>query len=465
MTRAHRHTATGPLLWLTLASLTACGAPEPPSVLLVTLDTVRADHLSVYGYPRSTTPNLEALAREAYVFEHAQASSAVTPVSHASILTGLDPDRHGLRALHATRLARLAEERMTLAEHLAAAGYDTAAFVSAFTASAHFGLDQGFATWDERFGGEASSTSEGIVDNGAAQRSAADVVDAAIAWLDTRARSRAPFLLWTHFFDAHDDQLQAPAAFRLRWVAPGQSPPEQWRAVYDGDLAYIDHQIGRLLEAIAARGHGQDLVVAVVGDHGEALGERGWWGHTVLFQEQLRVPFLLRLPGHPGRRVTDQVRTTDLVPTLLDVLTPEAPPAAMDGRTLTGWLTDPAPRPLPAYSETLFDLQAYEQSPWRDESWLAINDGRWKLIVRRDRRPPHTETDLLFDLREDPGETTDQAAAHPDVVARLRPMLERALTTLPANDPDHEPALDPETIEKLRSLGYAGGGSSRPKSP
>jgi len=215
-----------------LVACTPAAPPDAPNVVLVTLDTVRADYLGLYGHSRETSPELDEFARGAFVFEQAIAQSAVTPVSHASILTGLRPYQHGLRSLHGGANFALPDEQQTLAEMLAARGYATAAFVSAFTATRYYGLHQGFESWDQAFAGNdgAGRVSEaGIVNTGDAQRTAVETTRRALKWL--QARKPGPFFLWLHYFDAHDPDVIAPADVQARFPPATRNRHDLLRAV------------------------------------------------------------------------------------------------------------------------------------------------------------------------------------------------------------------------------------------
>lgn len=443
---------TSGVLGILGALVGGCAAPRPTNLLLVTLDTLRADHLGCYGYARPTSPVLDRLARRSLVFEHAVAQSAVTPVSHASILSGLAPRRHGLRSLHGGAAQVLAPEVTTLAERLRDAGFATAGFVSAFTASRHFGLDQGFDTWDEAFlegGGADAIDASGIVNTGRAQRRADETTDRALAWL---GGVEPPFFQWIHYFDVHDPLLLPPPELLARFPPASEGRKDRLRAIYDAEIAWVDRQVGRVLEGLRARGLRDRTVVVVVADHGEGLGDHGWWGHTILFQEQVRVPLLLSAPaeGWTGR-VAGLVRTTDLVPTLLDLLGVGcgAAPCDFDGRSVRPLVEGGAPDGRIATSETLDDLAAYGASPLRDQALFAVNDGRFKLIDHYEKG--RRVRSLLFDLATDPGELRDLADARPDVRRRLQEHLD-GLGAVVESVPTAP--LDPRTRRHLEALGY-----------
>lgn len=446
------------LLLVCLWAARGCGG-EPPSetppkwnLLLVTLDTLRADHLGCYGYDKNTSPSIDALAGESVLFERAVSQSAVTPVSHASILTGLNPYHHGLRSLHGGANHRLPEERLTLAERLRAKGYQTAGFVSAFPVTRHYGLEQGFETWDQEFDGDEGKgviAPDGIVTTSRAQRRGDETTARAIEWLNRKRRD--PFFAWVHYFDVHDPVLRPPDEYVALFPPASSKRPDALRALYDAELRFVDDQIGRLLktlEGIGERGH---TVVALVADHGEGLGDHDWWGHAILYEEQVRVPFLLHMPGRAeARRVSATVRTVDLVPTLVELL--DAAPARdrdFDGESLLDLIEGRDHASRITYSESINDLRAYRGSELVNESLYAVSDGRWKLIAHREASA--FKAFELFDLRKDPEERTDVHAWNPAATERLTRYLEELRAFL---DEAPRPTTDPETREKLEALGY-----------
>ncbi len=411
--------------------------PVPPAynLLLITLDTTRADRLGLYGYPKPTSANLDALATEATVFDLAIAQAAVTPVSHASILTGLDPHHHGLRVMHGLVANRLPAAQTTLAEVWQAAGGQTAAFVSAFPVSAAFGLDQGFAHFDADFpattGVELVSPT-GMINTHESQRRADATTDAVVAWLRADENQQAPFCLWVHYFDPHDAIVAPPRELTEelcngRFRPPSGERPDLLRALYDAELFYMDRELGRLLSTLKVRGQWGRTIVVVVADHGEGLGDHDWWTHGILYQEQIRVPCLIRTPDDPGgRRVASLVRTTDLLPTMLELagidrrLWP-----SMDGRSLVGAMrTGRTEDSRVAYSESVNILRYLQQhdaipTDHKDDKLYTLLDGQRKLIYHQ-LRPAESE---FYDLASDPGEL--QNLAVPSRPAAMDSMLRR----------------------------------------
>lgn len=448
-------------------ALTACetrptaSAHSGPNVLLITLDTTRADRLSCYGYPKHTSPRLDQLAAEGVLFSHAIAQAAVTPVSHASILTGLEPYHHGLRVLHGRHENRLADSQVTLAEVLREAGYQTAAFVSAFTVVERFGLHQGFEVFDADFLTDEPGrivSPQGIVNTGLNQRRADATTERALTWL---AGAREPFLLWLHYFDPHDPLLRPPAEYLDSAATQPTSPRDQLRALYDAEIRFMDAQIGRVLDELRRSGRYERTLIVAVADHGEGLGDHDWWSHGILYQEQIRVPLIIRGPGLPaGRRVEQLVRTIDIVPTVLELVGPAgadaracgvSAPVRVDGRSLLPLLRGrTATTPL-AYADSINMLTYYTASGFREEKddmLFAITDGTWKYIHHA-LRPEESE---LYDLRSDPGELVNLRDQHPQQVERLLAEL-RARDCFPKAGAGRE-QMSPEDLRRLRSLGY-----------
>ncbi len=450
-----------------LALLSGCGKSGPPRptrhVLLITLDTTRADRLGTYGCKLPTTPVLDALAKESVVFDLAIAQAAVTPVSHASIMTGLIPPHHGLRVLHGLVANRLAQEQTTLAEVWLQAGGATAAFVSAFPASAAFGLDQGFEHFDAEFpqaDGAGLINQMGVVSTGLSQRRAMETTDRAIAWLRDAAGGHRPVLLWVHYFDPHDALLLPPPgtmrALQEQFPAASAEGPDQMRATYAAEVNYMDHQIGRLLRTLRDLGMWEKTIVVVVADHGEGLGDHDWWVHGILYQEQIRVPLIVRIPGIPGgKRIAPLVRTIDIMPTVLAAA--EVAPGLwpqMDGISLldavrTGNLT----QKLLAYSESV-NMLSY-QRPYQPLRWDRKVDKLYTLmsatgkLIYHQIRPEETE---YYDLVADPLELKNLAAETPPEMLELRRQLE-GMNVFSDIMPRMSPT-DYERTERLRSLGY-----------
>jgi len=450
-----RHLLAGPLCILAVVVVCGCGsgAPDHPNVLLITLDTVRADHLGSYGHPKDITPNLDRLARQGTRFETAISTSAVTPVSHASILTGRNPYAHGLRVIFADGGFRLEKSVPTLASVLRAAGYRTGAALSSFTVSGYFGLDRGFDFFDGFETSLLKRESSGFRDwdTVKSQRRADATTGSAIAFL---AAGKGPFFLWVHYWDMHDvlklpDEAFMPPPTELKFSSSGnlmQSP-----ALYAAEIRFVDHHLGPLLEALGQRGLEEGTLIAVVSDHGQGLGDHGWFGHQILYQEQIRVPLLLRIPGVAGgREVKELVRSIDLLPTLLDYAGLPLP-KGVQGRSLRPLMEGREDSPRLAYADqlNLFDKNASMilRRPW-DDLLYSVQDQGWKLIYRP-TRPEHSE---LYNLAQDPAETENLFRFDHEHARRLLARLGEHDGWL--RQPPRGATMDPEARKRLAALGY-----------
>ena len=390
----------------------------------------RADHLGCYGYAKAATPVLDRLAAGGVRFAEAVTVAPETLPAHATLMTGLLPPRTGVRV---NAEGRLESRHVTLAEVARARGYETAAFVSAFVLDARFGLDQGFDLYDDRV-----EAAEGAAfASGTNERSADRTTDAALAWLRKRDPGR-PFLAWVHYFDAHFP-YDPPEPFARRFAG---SP-------YDGEIAFVDSQLGRLLQGLDERGLRNKTLVVVVGDHGEGLGDHGERTHGILlYRSATRVPLILSNPRlFPRPEVVDGtvVSIADIAPTLVDLLGVEDPPAR-DGLSLIA--TKPDPRRT-AYLESIV--------PYVDFGWaplFGLRSLRASYVLA-----PRPE---CYDLRSDPGERRDLLGlktGQRGPCAGQAQALDRVLARLPPYEPAVAGArpLDAETRERLQALGYLGG--------
>jgi arylsulfatase A-like enzyme/Flp pilus assembly protein TadD len=412
-----------------------CSEPRPADVLLVTLDTLRADRLGSYGYAAGSTPHLDALAARGLRFVRAATVVPLTLPAHSSLMTGTFPAHHGVRDNGGFYLG---EEARTLAEVLAEAGYRTGGFVGAFVLDSRWGIAQGF---DEFFDDFDLAKYEGAPGMDAIQRPGSAVVERALRWLAPEEDDGRPFFAWVHLYDPHTP-YEAPKPFRSRF------PPTRSGA-YDAEIAAADAQVGRLVGALAAAGRLDDTLVVVLSDHGEMLGEHDELTHGFfVYEAAVRIPLLIAGPGIPAANIDEQVRIVDVMPTVLARLGIEAP-AGVQGVDL--WpLVRGASLGLPALAESWFPRYHYGWSELR-----AIRHGPYKLI-----RAPRPE---LYDLDRDPRELDNLAEREPERAADLERTLarfERAVTSEAAVRRGPE-ATDPETAERLRALGYLGSSASR----
>jgi choline-sulfatase len=412
------------------ALLVGCGPREqkPPNVLLISVDTLRADRLGCYGAAAVETPAIDALARSGVRFENAFSPVPLTLPAHWTLHTGTEPWVHGVID-NGMVLAR--PPAATLAERFSAAGYDTAAFVSAFVLHRSFGLDRGFARYDD------GPAADAALDQAMHATAPADErIGRALRWLQAKRtadgeKAARPFFLWLHLFDPHAP-YHPPSEFRARYQG----------RLYDGEVAFVDSQVARLLAELERLGVAERTVVALTADHGESLGEHGEQTHGVLLYEAtLRVPLIFRLPG--GRRAgelrADAAALADVAPSLLALAGLPAEPAA-GGRDLFAGAG--ATRRLGAISE----------APRRRLGWAplyALRDGSWKYIAG-----PRPE---LYDLGADPGEKRDLLATERRRGAELargaREIEDALQKRLAAGDTGEAGA---EARAALAALGYVG---------
>ena len=413
----------------------AATAPPPArNVLLVTIDTLRADHLGCYGYDRPTSPALDEFAAGSVLFEHAMSTSSWTLPAMASLMTSSLPSRHGCVELQ----QRLPAALETLGERLASAGFVCGAVTSNVFLSPHYGFDQGFSSYENILRGKQRAVGRrGRLTSGAIT---SDVVtDKAIAWLAAHAGGPdAPrWFLWVHYFDPHGDYVPH------RGISEAFGRARALDA-YDAEIAFTDQCLGQLLGDVDARGLLATTAVIVAADHGEEFLDHGQTGHRhTLYQEVVHVPLLVRAPGAPPARCAMGVSLVDVFPTALDVLgLPAAPEAA--GRSLVPALRGGALRPQPAVAELTVGEKLREAA-------VVANDG--KLVVDL-----LTGRSQLYDVAADPGEAHDLAPQRPEDVQRLSSLLIANLDAAAAGRVDGgAPVADDGVMQELRALGYLGG--------
>lgn len=389
------------------------------NVLLITLDTTRADRLGCYGYRKGSTPNLDELAAAGTRFQNAYCQVPLTLPSHASILTGLNPCRHGV---HNNGNYALQPEFTTLTEIFKEQGFVTAAFVASFSVDSRFGLDQGFETYDDLFErGKAFKTYN-------AERQADGVYEAFSRWMERNYGSR--FFAWVHFFDPHFP-YNPPPEFARRF----QADP------YDGEIAFMDRYVGRVVELLKIYGCYDRTLIIIAGDHGEAFGEKVEQGHGLfLYEMSLRVPLIVVGPGLPsGQVISRPVRLIDIMPTIIDILGVKQTPE-VDGQSLKPLLLGKNLKPADIYLESFFPRENYGWS-----ELLGIISEDWKYI-----QAPRPE---LYNLKTDPGENNNLYSDGQQTAARLRSRLEKIIAAASGLDMAGR-EMTPAERERLRSLGY-----------
>jgi arylsulfatase A-like enzyme len=408
-----------------VSCVTGCAKPAR-TVVLITLDTTRADHLGAYGFAEGRTPVLDALAGEAVLFEQAHATAPVTLPSHTSMFTGEYPPLHGVRY---NGMFHVAEKTVTLAERLREAGFRTAAVPASFPVSRGTGLAQGFEVYRDLFS-ESKPPPPAT-----AERKAEEVTRLGLEWLKAHREERT--FLWLHYFDPH-----APYEPPFPYSAEFREHP------YDGEIAYVDRELGRLFEGMQDLGVWEDAVVLVAGDHGEGLFDHGEEAHAdLVYQSTIHVPFLVKAPGMDARRVADPVSLVDVTPTVLELA--GLPVPAMAGRSLTPLLRGERGEIRALYFESIADSLLFGWSPLE-----GVRRGPWKYI--RSTAPE------LYHVPTDPGERVDRHATDAQVAADLAAELEQLEASWKGKEETTaEPTpLDPQQIALFASLGYVVGAGS-----
>jgi choline-sulfatase len=410
-----------------LGALPAGVARGQLNLVIITLDTTRADRIGAYGNKEVETPTFDRLAREGVLFDQAVSVAPLTLPAHSSMFTGKFPPEHGVRDNGGFFLG---DDQLTLAEVLKARGYRTGGFVGAYVLDSKWGISQGFDTYFDKFDLSESRN----VSLGAIQRPANEVVDQALPWMD--ASKGQPFFAWIHLYDAHSP-YRPPEPFATKY----KGHP------YNGEIAFTDSQVGRVIQKLESLGLYDRTVVMIMGDHGESLGDHGEAAHGFfVYNSVTHVPFVIRAPFAATRQRTvgDPVRSVDVMPTALDLLG-IAPPPGISGVSLAPLLAG-ATRELglDGYSEAMYPLHHYGWSDLR-----ALRSGRYKVIDA-----PRPE---LYDMERDPQENTNLYAGRKQLgdtmIGQLRSLESKFAKTeaaLPAGD------VDPEARQRLAALGYVG---------
>jgi arylsulfatase A-like enzyme/tetratricopeptide (TPR) repeat protein len=399
----------------------APGSLKDYNVLLITLDTTRADHLPAYGYKNVKTPGFDRLAETSLIFEDAIAHVPLTLPSHASILTGQLPIGHGVR----DNEGFVVDPKIpTLASILKGRGYATGAFVSAFVLDSRWGLNQGFDSYFDRFNPYREVNRDDI------QRRAEETESEVEKWLPANKDHR--FFCWVHFYDPHEPY----------------DPPEPYASTYasnryDGEIAYMDQYVGKLLAKLDELRVSDRTLVVVTGDHGEGLGEHDERTHGMfLYSTTLQVPLLIRVPGGKQRRIHGIVRHVDLAPTILDFLG-ISPGGEMQGSSLIPVINGTEASDRTAYSESLYAEHHYGWSPLR-----SLTTNRHEFI-----ESPKAE---LFDRKKDPGQLRNLIHDRESVAQDLAEQLRAVSDQYTRKDLGGPRKMDADTEAKLRSLGYLG---------
>ena len=396
---------------------------EPSHIVLISLDTCRADRLGCYGYARAATPHIDAVAAAGILFENVISPVPMTLPAHSSMLTGTIPPYHGV---HTNLGYRLGRSNVTLSELLQEEGYTTGAIVAAFVLDSQFGMNQGFETFDDRFDVE-------IHNSAIAERRGDEVSRHAVRWLKEHADTKS--FLFLHYYDPHDPYAP-PEPFASRFSAD----------LYDGEIAYVDHCVGEVIDQLKELGIYDSTLLIITGDHGEMLGSHGEQTHSYyIYQGAVQVPLIVKLPGvDASRRVSSIVGIVDIVPTICGWLGIESPPI-VHGIDLTERLLSDAA----ANTERAIYCESVTPTNYDANSLLGVVTGRWKYI--------QTTRPELYDLISDPQESNNLADGESHRAELLQDQLREQLDTTIPRQEDSRTEMDEETLRRLSSLGYVGG--------
>jgi arylsulfatase A-like enzyme/Flp pilus assembly protein TadD len=421
------------LLLLPLLRITGCAKPSidiPRHVVLISIDTCRADHLSCYGYPLIITPNIDAVAEQGFIFQNTITPVPITLPAHSSMLTGTIPPYHGVHDNHDYRLNT---DHVTLAEILKNHGFSTAAIISAFVLDARFGLNQGFDYYNDRF---ENPPGKDIAHND--ERRGEETSRFARAWLDEHQNEN--FFLFLHYFDPHAE-----------YAPPEPYASEYQKNRYAGEIAYTDYCIGQVIDKLKELGIYDSTLLIITSDHGESLGEHGETTHDFfIYQSTLHVPLIFKLPGSTSsHKIKDRVGLVDIVPTVCKILNIDPPPG-IQGRDLSGLFLDHPPDPT---TQNLYYCESLTPQRYQANSLLGVVTDRFKYI--------QTSRCELYDLVQNPGETSNLIIAQPQrariLQENLRQILEQTVRQTGSNN---KIELDEQARKRLESLGYVAGGDT-----
>lgn len=415
-------------LWFTVVfAVTAAASVVPPNVVIITIDTLRADHLGCYGYKDIRTPNIDGLAADGVRFERAYTPVPITLPSHTVMFTGTYPMASGMHDFSGNRLN---PSQPTLASVLKQQGYASGAVVASAVLDSRFGLNRGFDFYYDHF--DFNRLQESNLDE--MERSGDQVVDQALTWLNQNRRKK--FLVWMHLYEPHYP-YRPPAPYSEQYA----SHP------YDGEIAFADAQVGRLVRYLKENGLYRNTMIVLGGDHGEGLGEHGEKTHGFfIYNSTLHVPLIFKLPGNaaPGKAIAAPVSLVDLMPSVLQAVKVEAP-AGVQGKSLLPLLAGKGPyHASPLYAETFLPRLHFNWSELR-----GVQVGNYHFI---DAPKPE-----LYDLGRDPKELQNLAGGNKAVAEELRAKLAGVIRDYsPGTEMAEKTSLDPALMERLKSLGYAG---------
>jgi choline-sulfatase len=469
---AERPSLVRALVWslVALVSIVVCGCRGQqaqghlPNVVLITIDTLRADHCSCYGYRRATTPEIDKLAGEGYLVERAYTPMPTTGPAHAALFTSQYPRTHGV----VKNGQILRDDRVSLAEILRGHGYRTAAFVSSFVLNHQFGYAQGFTTYDDDFSGADSSLAamkmwEGHPIRNGFDRRANETTDKVIDWLRQNGRQR-PFFLWVHYFDPHYPYAPPESARRSWGIAEDGSPLRRALAAYDAEIAFTDREVGRLVQHLDDEVPPESTLLVITADHGEGF-LHGYAGHgAILYEETVHIPLLFCWRGRipPGQMHEGFMSLIDIAPTVLGLLKVEHERVAMQGRDFSCIFRATADSRI--RNQIFLQRRHYKhgQAPTYDIDGIplgkprpvngpmfGIRSGRWKYIEAQ--REGLSE---LFDVEADTLETRNLADEHPETARKLHGLIAEWRERQPGATQPPSLSLSKDARQRLESLGY-----------
>jgi len=410
-----------------------------PNVLLITLDTTRADHIGCYGATTARTPVLDRMAAEGILFERAYTPVPLTLPSHATILTGLLPPEHGLRI---NAVKSLDSGIPTLAEHFDQHGYRTSAFIASYVLNSRFGLNRGFGYYND----DVTNGEKG--EHGVHQlRSARQIVNASLDWLNSEGTSSDPFFCWVHIVDPHMPYQKHPKELGSDFAGNA----------YEAEIAFADQHLGRLIAWLEEHNKLENTIVVIVGDHGEGLGEHGETEHGyMVYESTMHVPLIFRIPGDMvadsrGKRINQVVSLVDLYPTIGDLA----------GLPITSSL-EVSGQNLFAVGDTIASendspcVYGESEAPLLEAGWSPL-----QCVISDQRKYIRTQRPELYDLASDPKELNNLAEQHPEQLDRLEERWKQLEAGLePRNKPTENLTLRASELKALESLGYVGSGGN-----
>jgi len=453
---------------------------EKPNIILITIDTTRADHLSCYGYPINTTPVIDQLAETGVRCSFGIAQSSITTTSCASQLSGTYPYRHGIRTLFCSGKNGMMKNVPTIPGELRKIGYKTAGFVSAYPASSQYGFSEGFDLFDDEFLKHKKSTQLDTPDKlqkGKPQRTAAETNRKVLPWI--RKNAGETFFAWIHYFDPHDRHFIPPDAILDKFLraSPEEDKQEYARSIYDAEIYFTDLHIGEIVNQLKSLGIRNRTVLIITADHGQSLGDPDIWGHGFLYQEQIRVPLVLNGPGIPeGRVISSIVEHVDIFPTILDLVKPglSEKVEGIQGTSLRSFFQEERPleKKQAAYSEVpnprkvihvpgaldtnKIGVSEDDHSHFMEDSIKKPNQDRIYCLIKDEWKffhfPDDPRLDRLYNLKTDPEEQDNVIGVNRDMASELLKELERR-EAINLQIPE-DLGLSKDDIEHLNALGY-----------